>query len=104
MPQGGVHQLIVRCMVPDDQPEWMGVRESFYFAVHGEQQHLRDHSAQARGAWQWVLGNSPEAEASPFRVRLARGEHTVVIGSCAPLTRLDRIVLTTSPYAEAPQR
>jgi len=104
LPHDGVYHLLVRCMVPDDVPELMGVRDSFYFAIDGGQQHLCDLWGQARGAWQWVLANSREAKASPFRIRLGRGEHTVVIASREPLTRLDRIVLTNSPYAEAPQR
>ena len=99
----GDYYLVGRCMVPGPG-ELAGVRDSFYLAVDGGPRHLWDLYGQARGAWQWVLANSRETAAYPLRLRLARGRHSVVVATREPLARLDRLVLTTSPYAEAPPR
>ncbi|MGD8240661.1 MAG: hypothetical protein PVH68_19070 [Armatimonadota bacterium] len=51
--------------------------------------------------WTWVLLNARDEE-YPCRFSLSRGRHTLTISSRERLARLDRLVVTSSPYAEDP--
>ncbi|MFW6163807.1 MAG: hypothetical protein ACODAJ_13640, partial [Planctomycetota bacterium] len=102
VPRDGDYYLLGRCMVPPPR-DLAGVHDSFYVTVDGGERHLWCLYGKARGAWEWVLANSRETETYPLRLHLRQGAHTVVVASREPLTRLDRLILTPSPYPEAPR-
>jgi hypothetical protein len=97
VPQAGTYYLVVRCMVPPPAEE-AGFHDSFFVSIDGGEKHLWALPTSAIGAWMWQRVSAKGADLYPRK--LAAGRHVVTFAARESLTRLDRVVLTTSPYVE----
>ena len=96
VPEDGVYYVAARCLVPAEDS---GLHDSFRFSMDGEEPRIWDLRVGGAGRWHWSLVNSRDGE-SPHRFRLTKGPHKLAIISREKLARLDRLVITNSPYAE----
>ena len=99
VPRGGTYFVAARCMVPGP-PEEMGRQDSFRFAIDGGEEHIWDLGV---GRWGWDLVKSRKV-VGPFPLELQKGRHRLTIRSREVKARLDRVVITNSPYAEEPRQ
>jgi hypothetical protein len=88
-------------MVPEPA-ETAGVHDSFYFSVDGGEKRLWDVPNATVGSWSWQHVAPRKGGPDPFHLKLTKGSHRLTISSREKLTRLDRIAITNSPYAEEP--
>jgi hypothetical protein len=97
VPEEGIYFVSARCLVPAEDS---GRHDSFIFSMDGEEKRIWDIMGGGAGRWHWSLVNSRDGE-SPHRFQLTKGRHKLTITSREKLARLDRLVITNSPYAEA---
>ena len=96
VPEEGIYFVSARCLVPAEDS---GRHDSFIFSMDGEEKRIWDIMGGGAGRWHWSLVNSRDGE-SPHRFQLTKGRHKLTITSREKLARLDRLVITNSPYAE----
>ena len=96
VPRDGVYYVVARCYVPEPT----GVHDSFYFSMDGEPMGIWD--VRVGPEWEWtVLGERGGESPRPFK--LSAGRHVFRLIGREPDTRIDRLVITTSPYPEPPE-
>ncbi len=100
--QEGVYHVLGRCMVLG--PKEFAVRHDSFYMAFDEGERLRwDVTGVEYDRWQWVQAREQAKRHAAIAVPLTAGRHTLTVYSREPLTRLDRIAVTNSPYAEPPR-
>lgn len=95
VPEEGVYYVSARNFIPEED---FGLHDSFVFTLDGGERHIWVLVGRP-GHWFWSLVNARDGD-SPFRLRLKQGSHTLTIYSREKLARLDKLVMTNSPYAD----
>ena len=98
IPEQGVYYVAALCMAPGPKTP---IHDSFFSSMDGEEKLIWDLSSRGSD-WNWDLASARKVE-YPRRFRLSRGRHVLTISSREALARLDRVVVTNSPYAEEPR-
>jgi len=97
VPSDGVYHLIARCMVPAGVGD-PGLHDSFFISIGDGEKKLWALSTRAIGAWTWQRVQAKGTDLYPRK--LSAGRHVVTFSAREALSRLDRVVLTNSPYLE----
>jgi hypothetical protein len=98
VPGDGTIFVIARCLVPDPNS---GMHDSFFFSMDGCAKRIWDLQDVGARHWGWCLLTARDEGSltSPQRFRLKRGRRRLTIFSREFLARLDRVIVTNSPYA-----
>jgi Right handed beta helix region len=100
VPRDGIYYLLTRNMQVGPNP---AIHDSFFYAIDDNDQRQWHLKGGAADVWAWEVVSPRRSTGNLItEIKLTKGRHKIVFNPREFLTRLDVVVITDQPYAEAP--